>query len=502
MKNILKQTLFFSLCLLGGVTYGQSGTLYLASAIGVDNIIRYEPMSGKHVIYSTVAGNENHFLLTDMALLLDVKVADNLKVRDFEIIDGLVFFCGESSGGSGFLGWFDINDLFYAGGMAQIDKTLSALGLLTLDNIEVYHDTTGAIRIAGYGVYSYYALNVRLYRAFEAVGTPATGMQYRTLDLRSAGMFGDVSDVVVTDNFVVYLSSDRKQACSPYVGIGITFQPFPKYDMFGIPPFYYHGFQLTAMVHKSDIYGHSIYVVPINNDPYNDNLNDRVYPKMVHSVGDEIAVCTYRKDLDANSWTPPYPTDPCGYALTDMVSYITNYVFDLSALVPSTNNYIQMTSRNMAQLYNGDLVSIDGFEYEPQTHRYIVLHRHESSMGVFEHAVTTFNLGPPVYVESSYQTVFNTSSMWIPTSMCLDGYMYYTVMGHNVASSEYMFWRNSVGSPNGGCDRIVPCPVSTRPLEPEKHFENKALPTAWTPILFMLTNVREEQVFPCVIICN
>ena len=47
-----------------------------------------------------------------MNILIDVKVADNLMVRDFEIIDGLVFFCGESSGGSGFLGWFDINDLF------------------------------------------------------------------------------------------------------------------------------------------------------------------------------------------------------------------------------------------------------------------------------------------------------------------------------------------------------------------------------------------------------
>lgn len=34
MKKILIQTIFLSFCLLSGVTYGQSGTLYLASAMG------------------------------------------------------------------------------------------------------------------------------------------------------------------------------------------------------------------------------------------------------------------------------------------------------------------------------------------------------------------------------------------------------------------------------------------------------------------------------------
>ncbi len=301
-----------------------------------------------------------------MNILIDVKVSDNLKVRDFEIIDGLVFLCGESSGGSGFLGWFDINDLFYAGGTAQIDQTLSALGLLTLDNIEVYHDTTGAIRIAGYGVYSYYALNVTLYRAFEAVGTPVAGMQYRTMDLWCAGPFADIADLTVTDNFVVYLSRER-----------------------------------------------------------------------------------------------------------------------------------------IARLNNDIVISIDGLEYESQTHRYIILHRHETSAGVDEHAITTANYlsGVPTFFESSYQTTFNTSSMWMPTNICVDGYLNYTVVGYDMVSMEYIFWRNSAATVAGNCDRMVQYPVVPLPLEDEKCYACNVKPTTWTPLLFYgLGNERAE--YPCIKICD
>ena len=39
MKNILKQTIFFSLCLLGGVTYGQTGYLYHNNIDGFQSMI-------------------------------------------------------------------------------------------------------------------------------------------------------------------------------------------------------------------------------------------------------------------------------------------------------------------------------------------------------------------------------------------------------------------------------------------------------------------------------
>ena len=228
--------MFFCLCLLCGMTYGQTGTLYRVPFGGVDNIVRYEPVSGWYVAYSRVAGNENHFSLTGLNTLLDVKVADGLKVTDFEILDGLVFFCGENGSGSGFLGWFDINNLFYGGVPAYIDHTLSALGLLTLDNIEVFRNpSTGNIHVVGYGVHAPMTF-YKDYRAIEAVGLPTTGMQYRTLDLQSTWHYGDLSDIVVTDNFVVYLSSIRSNGLylpvAANIGVGIYLQPFPKYDMF------------------------------------------------------------------------------------------------------------------------------------------------------------------------------------------------------------------------------------------------------------------------------
>ena len=495
MKSNIKKIIIICFCLLYGMAYGQTGTLYRVPMQGMNNIVRYDQTTGEHVAYSKSLAGDNTFALTDMNTLKRVTIGNGLNVTDFEIIDGLVFFCGENGSGSGFLGWFDINDLFYLGGTTHIDQSLSALGLLTLDNIEVYYDTTGAIRIAGYGMHLDLGSFSHLYRAFEAVGSPTTGMQYRTMDLWSLGQYGDISDVVVTDNFVVYLASDRNQACTTHVGIGIFLQPFPKYDMFGTAPFYYHFFQLSYMAPN-----HPGYVLPINNDPYNNYTNGVVYPKMVHSVGDEIAVCTYRKDLDVSAWYYYYP---CGDPLSEMATYITHYGFDLSALVPSTNNFIQMTSNAIAQLYNGDVLTLDGYEYDPQTKRYAILHRHESSAGVVEHAVTTFNFysGVPSFVESSYQTAFNTIVHWLPQSMCMDGAVYYTVMGYDLASSDYILWRNSVAPTVHICDRVVHYPVTPMSLVPGKYYENGAKPTGWMPLLFITKNQFEEYVLPCEKIC-
>ncbi len=494
MKQIIRQTIHLALCLLGGMAYGQTGTLYRVPTGGTDQIVRYEPTTGKHVTYSFAPGNENHFSLTDFNTLLDVKVADGLKVKDFEIIDGLVFFCGDNGSGLGFLGWFDINNLFYSGGTAYIDQTLSAYGLLTLDNIEVFRNpSTGNIHIAGYGNRGILIPNYTQFCAFEAVGTPATGMQYRTLDLWCT-LYVEVTDVAITDNFVVYLSSDKTQVNWPNRGVGITLQPFPKYDMFGAPPYFYHYYQLSYV---SALYSNS-WVLPINDDPCSGTE-----PMMVNTVNDEIAVCTYRRDYDD---TPYYPLPPPPQYFPYTATYITHLMFDLSTLLPSTNNFIPMTSYYIAQLYNGDPVGIDGFEYDPQMRRYAILHRHESSPGVHEHTVTKFDLAvPPTYVESAYQTTFNTSSYWLPNSMCYDGTIYYTVVGYDMASSDYIFWRRDMGVPGGqysNCDRTVQYPVTPLPLVPAKYYERETLPQIWKPLHFEPQESGEVEEFLCEIMCN
>lgn len=484
---------------VGNVMFGQTGTLYKSPLMGIDNIIRLEPTTGKHIAYSLVAGIQNHFILTDYNSVTDVTISQNLNIKDFEIIDGKVFFCGNNGLGSGLIGWFDIDSLFSLQSNAYIDQTLSALGLLSLDNIEVYNDSIGNIHIAGYGLHDEPAANKKWYRAFEAVGTLSTGMDYRSLDLYAHGMYDDVTDMAVTDNLVVFLTTFRRQICPDHVGLGIILEPFPKTDMFGSSPFHYHYFQLTEL---SSLY--PSYILPYVNDPYCDIIFNQIHPKMVHSFGDEIAVCTYRKTLDETSWILPTSPNDCGSTLSEIETFLTHLTFDLSPLAANINSAITMTSNVIAKLYNGNLGTINDIIYEPQSQRYAILHRHETSAGISEHAVTTFNflLGPPTNVESSYQIAHNTSSGWYPESICWDGNLYYSVMGYDQSTFEYVFWNKSIVAANGDCDKIIKYPVIHQPLIGDKNSPNYIKPTGWLPILFQAHPILASNYENCFIICN
>ena len=234
MKKIIRQTIFLSLCLLSGVAFGQgTGYLYHTSIDGWQNMVRYHNTVGyvKNITYSWAAmGTENHFALSDISTMIDAHVANGYYVQDFEVIDDLVFFCGYNASLSGFLGWFDVNDVFYASGVpgrAYIDETLSNYGIEWLDNIEVYYDKLGRIHIAGVGQHIVSG-NLVGYKAFEAAGYTPTSMQYRVADLYGRDPSREPI-LTVTDNFVAYATGTNN-----YLGIGIGFdlEPFPKDDMF------------------------------------------------------------------------------------------------------------------------------------------------------------------------------------------------------------------------------------------------------------------------------
>ena len=125
MKSESKKMIFLSCLLFLFAMSGQGqGVLREAPIDGFENIMRYDFTSGNHIVYSHPGdGTDVHFAMTDMNFIIDVFVATGLTVKDFEIIDRLVFFCGSTSAGSGFLGWFDIDSLFYLGGSAHIDRT-------------------------------------------------------------------------------------------------------------------------------------------------------------------------------------------------------------------------------------------------------------------------------------------------------------------------------------------------------------------------------------------
>ena len=475
-----KKLISFVFCILVScMVLGQGpGTLYDFPINGKTNIVRYDPSTGFHIACINTSSYGIHFALTDFNNIIDVEIASDLRVKDFEIIDNYVFFCGDASGPSGFIGWFDIDSLFHLGGATHIDKTLSALGLKLLDNIEVYHNPLGEICIAGYGLYDMPLSGWPYFRAFEAVGLPSSGMSYRTLDLIYAG---DIVDMAVTDNYVVYMNHDRNSACYNNNGIGVILQPFPKYGIFSSPPFQFTYLEsITSTIRYPD--GVHAYVTPDNDDPYY-----AAPPKMVHSTNDNIAVCSYRRDFDFNGWSAVYPVI-CGSGEQRSNTYLALRTYDLSPL--STGNPILMTSASAAPLFPDEGISIDGFEYDNIMGRYIVLHRHVTATGIDEHAITTldYSMGvPPGIQYSYYQTTYDTKTYWMPTSMCMAAGSDYTVSGYDQNTSDYIFWHRTNHDMMANCERQTIQQRINLPTSLAKENPNPYLPTVWKPLMFQLT---------------
>ena len=89
--------------------------------------------------------------------------------------------------------------------------------------------------------------------------------------------------------------------------------------------------------------------------------------------------------------------------------------------------------------------------------------------------------------------------------MCFDGTVYYTVMGHDMMSSEFIFWRKNISATGGqysNCERNVQYPVTPLPLVPAKYYENAALPTVWKPLVFQEQERGDVQEFFCELMCN
>lgn len=500
MKKTLLSAIF---CIVAFLSTGQPiGKLFFnpISAGNNINIVRFDPVTGFHVTCSHPAANSVHFALTDMTVMTDIFVAKGFTVKDFEIIDRLVFFCGATTSGSGLIGWFDIDSLFHHGGGAYIDATLSTYGLESLDNIELFYDQEGVIHVAGYGTSSYpytppYPYCSPMFLAFEAVGTPATGMQYRTLQLENNACFSDVVDMTVTDNYVVYLEWQRSQECYDHYGLGVILQPFPKYNMFASTPFPYFYFQTVNIINLG--YAGDTYIVPLNDDPH------FAEPRITHIQDDEVAVCSFRRNFNVTYWPYSLTCPSCQMPLVE--TYLALRTYDLSPML--FNNTVLMTAASIAEI-NPDIVSsIDGFRYDAPSNHFVALYRHKNPSNVFEHAVTTvdYSLGIfPSSASSFYQTAHNTTTQWIPCSLCMSGGNEYTVSGYYTAlNKEYTFWRNNITSPVlGRCDKNLKNPMLPIDTYIAKTEINYHLPTAWFPLAFPYTPQGGKTIHETAIICE
>ena len=504
MEKGRKKLLILLCCLFPGMMGIQGqGVLTEFPINGRDNLVRYYYGSNHHIACSRHGnGNNVHFDMTDMNTMIDVSVATDLRVTDFEIIDRLVFFCGNTAGGSGFLGWFDIDSLFYLGGSAHIDGTLSSYGLKSLDNIELYHNQAGDICIAGYGNANG---TTTVYRAFEAVGSLSTGMQYRVLELPLMDSQSRIVDMAVTDNYVVYMEHFKSNECNIPFGIGINLHSFPKYNMLASWPNPYYYFETSDHTTTSfyglghdGLYHLFTYEYPISEDPHYN-----APPQMTHYGNDRIAVCSHRRDISF-SFNPLYThPHPCGGDLLYTNTYVALRTYDLSPML--TGNPILMTSAAIAQLYSGSCPSIDGLEYDALSHFFVALHRHESSAGILEHAFTTFDytLGvPPAVAHSFYQTSYDTRTYWMPSDMCQTPGSRYTVSGYKQSNKDYVFWNDLIFHESINCETLIPYAMNNIPTMICKEEQNYNHVTDWIPLQFVWREHGEQIDKESVILCK
>ena len=486
MKTIilkLEKAILLTLLLSVGTASGQpTGALFNCNdAYAYWNIIRFSPNYG-FINVSKPNGSAGIYLSkTDLSNMINIFFTENYDVKDMEIIDDTVFFCGQYVPDvSGFLGWFAINDLFFSPGSIHIDHTLSAYGLKELDNIEVFRDQSGKVHVAGYGLHDIIPNNQ--YYAFEAIGYPLSGMYYKTTYLYNTRLYDNVVDMAVTDNYVVYLECNRNIVCpSNKYGFGITLKAFQKNSMFSASYFPESYFEtITSHYLYAGGCGHEL---NDNSDPHEGKA------KMVHVGGDTVAVCSHRVDYDYSNWQPSGcdPSVDCGNGEEKVGYYLAHRVYDISPV--QLSQPMVMTSAIVAQLPGINHI-IDCFLYDRQNKTYIVQHRLETSPGVVQTSFTTFDFslgGTPLYAVSDYQSVFNTMNVWLPENMCLLGGGGYLVSGLGYSDNSHFFWKSYFNNINGNCnvhsqypidaiptfiskDNLVPIGASGTVLEFEEYF--------------------------------
>lgn len=473
--------IFFLLfvCVMCNALTGQgTGTLYYVPQNGTGNIVRYEPVSRNHIVYSlknAPLGIENHFLLTDMVNAIDAHMYDNLTITDFEIIDNYVVFGGQyyyGSGTTGIVGWFDIDSLFNYGVSSHVDMSMYTLGMETVDNIEVFRDVSGYVHIVGYGKTSTPpGAAGNYYRAFEAIGTLSGLFNWRTSAMWRYGIYSDIVDMTVTNNFVVFLGWERLLNSN---GIGVTLHPFPKYNMLS---------STTATAYYFQLSTYNFY--PFYPDYY-DPISS---PRITHCRGDNVSVCSYRNDIE-----------PDGSTLNG-TKYLSHRIFDVSPCLGGLP--VQMLSAATA-LMPGDVSSIVDLNYDAYSDNYVVLHSHDAFVGITEYAVSTIDFSSgsvPAYIVSDYQAAYNTVNYWQPNSMCLDGLSDYTVSGWKQSNFDHILWHNMINTVNCSCNKKIQYPMQSQDIMEQHMQSSPADLQGWGKLTFGMRWSVVLYNFPCMELC-
>lgn len=274
----MKRKLLFILLLssIFDTTIYAQNAVYEVPITSMQSIVRNYRPDQQWVIFNIDLNWGKQFMLTDLTSTQVVALPYDYRVLDFEIYNDFVIFCGVYRGVQGFLGWFNIQDLFYGGGAFHIDETtLIQEQFLSLENIEVYGESAD-VYVVGYGK----DLNTSSYIAFEAKGATLNNLSYRAKPLVCDEI---VNDIAVTDKYVVIASTMINHNYQVNTPCGVCLDVYPKTNVLGLAVDQQYLFQTHIAT------GPLSPTSPTGSEPYNNQL------LITHKRGDLIAMASYNK---------------------------------------------------------------------------------------------------------------------------------------------------------------------------------------------------------------
>ena len=214
-KNIFKSILFLFILLSVANLSAQTSQIYemqlpypvsrtiVREAAAPISIVYAETSQGHYFIHNDHSGTQKM-----------VEINSSFSVSDFDVDGDSVFFCGNIINGQVFLGFFDINDLFFGSGAYSADIT--AINTLTgtvdsLSKMVTYKDSS--------------------FRQIAAIGTSSSGLPcvvhiYFTvpainciIDVKGlpAAYDENLLDINLTDNHIITAGFAAQSSAQPYL---------------------------------------------------------------------------------------------------------------------------------------------------------------------------------------------------------------------------------------------------------------------------------------------
>ena len=218
MKNVIFKNLLLAFLTLSavGLSAQTSQTYEMLLPYPVTRTIVREWAAPVNIVYAETA-HGNYFIHNDIGAAPKIAEIDaTLSVSDFAIDDDFVFFCGNSTSGRPFFGFFHIPDLFFGSGAYAIDdSTINTQSgtLAKLSKMVFFKDIK--------------------FRQIAAIGTSSTGLPCvvhsfftsptasNNIDVEEVPIAYDESllDIALTNDYIVTTGFSAQSSTHPYLSL-------------------------------------------------------------------------------------------------------------------------------------------------------------------------------------------------------------------------------------------------------------------------------------------